>query len=753
MNIKTSITGFPRIGKNRKLKFALEKFWSGEIDKNELDSISEKLMHEHWTLQKNAGVDLISINDFSLYDSMLDTAVMLGAIPQRFRNIPDETKRYFAMARGTSGCPAMAMRKWFNTNYHYIVPELSITDDYRLNDNKIVYEYCRTADAGFIPKVNIIGPVTFIALSKFINSAVKHANMLQRILPVYKELFVRIAKLCHGNAYIQLEEPFFAGNVSPEFLSMLETVCKELINPVPGQKVIFCTYFGHSCEANRIIADSGVYGVSLDFINGPANMDTLPLMSGKKIVAGVVNGRNVWKTDIKKSLNILSEINRHIPKDDIIVGTSCSLLHVPFTISDENHLSDAVRPQLSFACEKITEVVYLSKKFHAAEEYNAVFTEVDVPPLQSVSSPVNVFESTDADLPSRSMEYKDRIVIQNKTLKLPLLPTTTIGSFPQTAELRKTRSDFKKGAINRAAYEKKMRDYIDECIDFQEQAGIDVFVHGEPERNDMVEYFGENLDGFIITDNGWVQSYGSRCVKPPVIFGDVSRPQPITLAWITYAQTRTNKPVKGMLTGPVTIINWSFVREDIPRAQIARQIASALSKEIIDLQNSGIKIIQVDEAAFKEGYPLRAIDIAEYEKWAIESFRLMTSVARPETQIHTHMCYSRFDDIMYTLKKMDADVITIETARSGNELLSVFKTYNYDHDIGPGVYDIHSPRVPTIEEFEKQIITRLKILDLERLWINPDCGLKTRTWDEVKPALENMVIAAKNIRKMVAAHN
>ncbi len=754
MEIKTSITGFPRIGEQRELKKALEGFWTGKIGLPELEKTSHELKIRHWNYQKESGIDLISSNDFSWYDNMLDTAVMLNAIPERFCNIADETERYFTMARGNKDCVAMEMTKWFNTNYHYIVPELSSKDEYSLNATKILDEYKEAKEIGIKTKINIIGPVTFLSLSKRVDETGDMYQLFDKALPVYKELVRQISEL-DDNVYVQFDEPVFVKDTSSNELNLLKTAYSELTECADNVKIIVATYFEHSNEATNILIDTSIWGIGLDFIHGKQNLDGIKTLKDKKLIAGVVNGRNIWVNDFGKSILLLNKISEKVKRENIIVSSSCSLLHVPYSLKYEDNLDDDLKTWLSFTMKKLEEVDLISKLFHGVElceeDKQKVTANKEAIEEKRVSTKIhnNAVQSRLKNLvkKERDDKFEDRIKAQKAVLKYPELATTTIGSFPQTPEIRKLRRDYKNNNISKEFYETGIKEYIDNCIAFQEEIGLDVLVHGEPERNDMVEYFGEMLDGFGFTKNGWVQSYGSRCVKPPVIYGDVSRPEPMTVKWITYAQSKTEKIVKGMITGPVTILKWSFVRDDLPRSVVSEQISVALSDEVADLQNAGIKIIQIDEAAFKEGYPLRKDNIPDYEKWAVKSFKIVVSPAKMETQIHTHMCYSEFNDIIKTIEAMDADVISIETARSGNELLKVFKAVGYKQEVGPGVYDIHSPRVPGIDEIVKQIHALLEVLPQNQLWINPDCGLKTRKWEEVKPSLRNMVLAVKQVRK------
>ncbi len=748
------VVGFPRIGEKRELKFALESYWSGKSDFSEVEKTAKMLRARHWGYQKDAGIDLISVNDFSLYDNMLDMAVTLGAIPARFKELKGE-ELYFSMARGNKSAVAMEMTKWFNTNYHYIVPELSLNDEYKLNADKIINEYKEAKEFGLKKiKVNIIGPITFLALSKRGDRG-DTFELLGKIVPIYEELLSEISKL-DENIIVQIDEPFFVKDLEPKHLSLIKPTYDKLANVADNLKIVVATYFEHASEAVKVLVNTPITGIALDFVHGRDNLQIIDTIakSGKKLFAGVVDGRNIWINDIEKSVKLLEEIADKIDKENICVGSSCSLLHSPFTLAYEEKLNNDVRTWLSFAKEKLEEITIIEKLFKGEELNEAqkaiLQSNKDANKTRKTAEIIHdkaVQARVAGDIKlERDDKFEDRIKIQHNELKYPTLPTTTIGSFPQTPEIRKARRDFKNGIISKEEYEAVMKAYIDDCVAFQEEAGIDVLVHGEPERNDMVEYFGEQLKGFAFTQNGWVQSYGSRCVKPPIIYGDVSRPKAMTVSWITYAQSKTQKIMKGMLTGPVTILNWSFVRDDIERSEVSKQIALAIADEVADLQEAGIKIIQVDEAAFKEGYPLRESKIPAYEEWAVRDFKICVAPARAQTQIHTHMCYSEFNDIIRTIEAMDADVISIETARSGNELLKIFAKVGYKQEVGPGVYDIHSPRIPSVEEIVEQIHKLLEVLPKEQLWINPDCGLKTRKWEEVKPSLKNMVEAVKIIR-------
>ncbi len=753
---KNWVIGFPRIGEQRELKKALEAYWAGELSFDKVEETAKLLKKRHWSYQKDNDIEFISCNDFSYYDNMLDMSVTLGAIPKRFRDIDDENFLYFSMARGNKNATAMSMTKWLNTNYHYIVPELSKDDKYSLNFKKIKDEYLEAKEFGIKPKINLIGIVSYIAFSKAVDFEDRF-EAFDKLLPIYEELLREISKL-DDEIVVQFDEPYFAKDIKSKELSLLKIAYDRLSNIADNIKIAVVTYFERSNEATKVLVHTNIWAIGLDFIYGDKNIDSLEdIANGSKVlIAGVIDGRNIWVSDIEKKVKLLKDIEKKIDKQNIIVSTSCSLLHVPFTTRYEDKLDNEIKSWIAFAVEKLSELKVTTNLFFEGEKALSVNDKELLSAnkraihFRSVSKRIHN-ESVkkrveDIETIDRNSPFEDRIKIQKEILSLPTLPTTTIGSFPQTTELRKLRRDFKKKNISKDEYENGIKEYIDDCVAFQEECGLDVLVHGEPERNDMVEYFGEMLEGFAFSQNGWVQSYGSRCVKPPLLFGDVSRPRAMSVEWITYAQSRTEKPMKGMLTGPVTILNWSFVRDDQSKDITAKQIALSIADEIDDLQNAGIKIVQVDEAAFKEGYPLRSENRAYYEKWAVESFKIATCVARDETQIHTHMCYSDFNDIIETIEAMDADVITIETSRSGNRLLKVFKRVGYKKEIGPGVYDIHSPRIPSVDEIKTQIGKLLEVLPKEQLWINPDCGLKTRKWDEVKPSLKNMVEAVKSFR-------
>lgn len=749
---KSYITGFPRIGEQRELKFALESFWSGKSDFSSVQSVAKELRVRHLNYQKDANIDFISIGDFSYYDIMLDHIFAFGAIPERF-SLLSGNELYFSMARGNKTAVAMEMTKWFNTNYHYIVPELSQNTKFSLNADKFINEYKEAKELGITPKINLIGPITFLALSKT-NDGSCPLNLLDNLTEVYEKLLKELSKL-DNEVVVQLDEPIFVSDKGVNLLNKIKPVYEKLTNAANNVKIIFMTYFEHANEAVSEIVKTDIWGVGLDFVHATScQKQSVELIAnaGKTLFAGLIDGRNIWIANLEEKLKSAQKLLEIIPLDRLNIGTSCSLLHVPYTLKYEPDLQ--IKKWLSFAVEKLNEVQVLNRLVNNQIlcEIGQSFVNANKEAIneRKTSSLINdeIVQKRVASLSKfeRDTPFDERIKIQKEILNLPDLPTTTIGSFPQTPELRQIRNAYKKSLITKEAYENDIKKYIDECVAFQEEIGLDVLVHGEPERNDMVEYFGEQLKGYAFSKNGWVQSYGSRCVKPPLLFGDVSRPKPMTVEWIKYAQSRTNKVMKGMLTGPITIMNWSFVRDDKPRSEIAKELALCIYDEIEDLQNAGIRIIQVDEAAFKEGYPLRSENIKNYEKFAVDCFKLSVSAASAKTQIHTHMCYSEFNDIIKTIEAMDADVISIETARSGNELLKIFKSSGYKQEVGPGVYDIHSPRVPSVEEIVNQINALTEVLPISQLWINPDCGLKTRKWEEVKPSLKNMTEAVKIAR-------
>lgn len=749
---KKYIVGFPRIGAQRELKRVLEEFWAKKCSFSKVQEVAKTLKKNHWQKQLDAGIEYISSNDFSLYDNMLDMAITLGALPQRFATLSDE-ELYFALARGANGANALEMTKWFNTNYHYLVPELKSDTTFCLNATKIIDEYNEAKALGIKTKINIIGPITFLSLSKSIDESDVFLNF-NKLLAVYKELLLAISKL-DDEVIVQIDEPIFVKDLSSKVLSLIKPAYDALSSVSQNIKIALITYFEHAQEASKILLQTPIWAIGLDFIYGKRNLDLLDEIakSDKVLICGIVDGRNIWVNDIKQNLELLEIIAKKVPKKSLILSSSCSLLHVPYSTEYETHLHSDIKSSISFAIEKLEELSTIADIFFKKNAHKErVLKNIEALKIKKTSKLLHNEKVTtrvqNITKTTRDGKAIDRLKKQREFLGYGDLVTTTIGSFPQTQGLRDVRANFKKAKISEDEYDTYIKNYIDEWIEIQEECGLDVLVHGEPERGDMVEYFGEMLNGFAFSKNGWVQSYGSRCVKPPLIYGDVSRDKPMTLKWITYAQSKTKKILKGMLSGPVTILNWSFVRDDIPRGEVCKQIALCINDEVDDLQNSGIKIIQVDEAAFKEGYPLRKADVPKYEKWALESFKLAISSAKELTQIHTHMCYSNFSDIIKTIDNLDVDVISIETARSSNDLLKIFKQVGYKKEIGLGIYDIHSPTIPATKALLKQIKLQLEVLPKNQLWINPDCGLKTRKKEEVIPSLKNLVEATKLARKL-----
>ncbi len=767
--IKTSSLGFPRIGANRELKKAVENFWKNSANtnaENELQHTAKSIRQHNWQLQKSSGIDYIPSNDFSFYDHILDNIALFGAIPQRFIK-PFNFKigetvsldLLFAMARGSQknniDVTAMEMTKWFDTNYHYLVAEFYQGQKFAISSNKIFDEFLEAKELGINTRPVIIGPVSFLLLGKSVDGSNK-IDLLDNLLSAYEDLFSSLKKI--GVTDLQIDEPFLVTDLNQNDIRAYIKAYSHLKKFAGSIKLHLATYF-ESLEENLELALSlQTSSIHLDLVRGKSQLNTaLSLIDDKQILSlGLVDGRNIWVNNFEESIALGKTAIDKIGKDRVIIAPSCQLLHVPVDLNNETLLDAEIKSWLSFATQKLQEIVVIAKALNG--ETSSVKTQLDANKIaianRKVSPRIHDQEvkkrvaKIDDSLLNRKSNFEQRKKIQ-KLLNLPLLPTTTIGSFPQTKEVRKARSDFKAGNISQENYDNFIKEETKKTVKFQEEIGIDVLVHGEFERNDMVEYFGEQLKGFCFTKNGWVQSYGSRCVKPPVIFGDVSRPKPMTVEWAKYAQSLTNKIMKGMLTGPITILQWSFVRDDQPRKDTALQIAFAIRDEVKDLESANIKIIQIDEAALREGLPIRQKNWQEYLKWAVEAFRITASVANDKTQIHTHMCYSEFNDIISAIAQMDADVISIETSRSQMELLNAFVNFKYPNEIGPGVYDIHSPRVPSTEEIEQLLQKALKVLDPEQIWVNPDCGLKTRDWPETKQALQSMVIATQKIRASV----
>lgn len=750
--------GFPRLGAFRELKTAVESYWKGTINKLELLDTAKKLRATHWKLQQDAGIDLIPVGDFSFYDHVLDTATMLGAVPARYQwkgeNVDLDT--YFAMARGHQSqgldVVAMEMTKWFDTNYHYIVPELSSKTKFKLSTNRLFDQIAEAQALGVNAKPVILGPVSFLLLAKSTEEGLNTLDLLPKLLPVYKEILEKIAAT--GVTWVQIDEPCLVMDISEEARRAYTEAYTALAGAKKGLNILLATYFGALKDNMATAFNLPVEAVHIDLVRAPEQLNAAlaQIPETKALSLGVVDGRNIWRANLSEAFKPVKQAVDALGADRVFVGASCSLLHSPVDLDNETKLDAELKSWMAFAKQKLQEIAALANAANGKKDA-AIFAASDAAAEARANSPrvhnVEVkarVKNITAEMVNRASAYPQRAVAQAKAHKLPALPTTTIGSFPQTAEVRSARASFKKGTITQAQYDEFLKKETEKCIREQEAIGIDVLVHGEFERNDMVEYFGEQLSGFVFTQNGWVQSYGSRGVKPPVIFGDVSRPAPMTVEWSSYAQSLTKKPMKGMLTGPVTILQWSFVRNDQPRSDTCRQIALAIRDEVKDLESAGITIIQIDEPAVREGLPLRNADKKSYLNWAVESFRISASGIADTTQIHTHMCYCEFNDIMDSIAAMDADVISIETSRSAMELLDAFVDFKYPNEVGPGVYDIHSPRVPKTEEMEHLLHKALKVLKTEQVWVNPDCGLKTRGWPETKAALENMVAAAKHVR-------
>lgn len=749
---KKHILGFPRFGAKRELKFALESFWKGETSSEDLLATAKTLRLNHWKIQQNSGLDWVTTGDASMYDHVLDTSVMLGVLPERVRSLPaDALETYFIMARGDSktGIPAMEMTKWFNTNYHYIVPEIDEGTQPKWTGRKVIEETKEAIAAGFAPKAVLVGPITYLSLAKG-PEGFDVWSKLDAIVEVYEQVIRELSGLCE---WIQLDEPILASDLPEAGRRAFAGVYARLNAAAGKAKLLLATYFDTVDENLDLALASGCAGLHLDLVRGGSNLDEVlaKFPAGMILSAGVVEGRNIWKNDFRASLAILQKIQAKLG-DRVMVASSCSLLHSPADLAFETKLDAELKSWMAFAVQKCAEISALGSRMDGAD-ITAVWTENQQAMEARRKSPRvnNPDVQTRVQAVTEPMFHRQHAYPERKKaqswLDLPLFPTTTIGSFPQTGEIRKMRRAVKRGEITKEQYVEFMRGEIASVVKKQEELGLDVLVHGEAERNDMVEYFGQQLSGFCFTENGWVQSYGSRCVKPPVIFGDVSRPVPMTLGWIQYAQSCTKRPMKGMLTGPVTILCWSFVRDDMSREAVTKQIALAIRDEVHDLEQAGIRIIQIDEAAFSEGMPVKSRDRAEYFRWASGSFRLATSPVEDSTQIHTHMCYSEFNKIIKAIADMDADVISIESSRSKMEILGAFRNYEYPNEIGPGVYDIHSPRIPSTEEMVSLLEKAVQFIPADRLWVNPDCGLKTRGWAEVIPSLQNMVAAAKIMRE------
>ncbi|WP_045227229.1 5-methyltetrahydropteroyltriglutamate--homocysteine S-methyltransferase [Methyloterricola oryzae] len=762
--VTTHNLGFPRIGAKRELKFALESYWKGQSSRDELKALGAQLRRRHW--QDQSALDLVPVGDFAFYDQVLDMSFTLGNLPERVQGFHgDALDNYFRVARGRSthaadeqaqccgGVAAGEMTKWFDTNYHYIVPEFTAATEFNLDASRLLEQLAEAKAQGVRPKPVIIGPVTYLALGKAKDGSHKLA-LLDRLLPVYVELLETLA--AQGVEWVQIDEPILVTELDADWQQAFNFAYQHLKNcPV---KLLLATYFGQLLENRRLAVNLPVAGLHVDAVNDRVDIEPLlNLLSVDKVLSlGVINGRNIWKTDLSAVLDWLEPLAEQLG-DRLWIAPSCSLLHVPVDLDSEQRLDGEIKSWLAFAKQKLDELAVLATSLNQGcdavrDELDANHTAIagrrDSPRVNNPAVKA-ALAKLDAKLGQRQSPYTQRAVKQAALLKLPKFPTTTIGSFPQTPEIRQVRHQFKAGEIDEAAYKVAMQAEIARSVREQEALGLDVFVHGEAERNDMVEYFGEQLEGYAFSQFGWVQSYGSRCVKPPILFGDIRRPKAMTVEWIKYAQSLASKPMKGMLTGPVTILNWSFVRDDQPRSVSCKQLALAIREEVLDLEKAGVRMIQIDEAALREGLPLRKSQWQEYLDWAVESFRITANGVADETQIHTHMCYSEFNDIIASIANMDADVITIETSRSDMELLDAFDDFNYPNEIGPGVYDIHSPNIPTQDHIVQLMKKAAERIPAERLWVNPDCGLKTRQWSEVIPALTNMVTAAKNLRATV----
>lgn len=763
--MQTHNLGYPRIGSNRELKKANEQYWAGKITSAELLSKGKSIAENNWKLQQEAGIDLIPSNDFSYYDQILDMSLTVGAIPRRYNQVAvksnNELDLYFAMARGYQkeglDITAMEMTKWFDTNYHYIVPEFYKEQEFKLFSNKIINEFLNAKRLGINSKPVIIGPVSYLLLGKEKEEGFDKLDLIKKLLPVYTQILKDLKD--HGADWIQFDEPFLALDINEKAKAAYAYVYAEIKKQFPQLRILVATYFEGLKDNLNLAVSLPVAALHIDLVRSPEQLDSVLEAIPEDLILslGLVDGRNIWKNDLEQSLAIVKKVTDKLGSDRVLIGSSCSLLHSPCDLdleTNEKTLTPEIKQWLAFAKQKVDEIVVL-KALAAENPDAAALTKLEENKKaiesrktselihnQAVKERVNAITAKDA---TRLNPFPSRKKAQQEILQLPLFPTTTIGSFPQTDEVRSWRSQFKKGDITAAEYDNLLKEETERTIRWQEEIGIDVLVHGEFERNDMVEYFGEQLKGFTFTKNGWVQSYGSRCVKPPIIYGDVYRPDAMTVYWTEYAQSLTSSLVKGMLTGPVTILQWSFVRNDQPRSVTCNQIALAIRDEVVDLEKVGIKVIQIDEPAIREGLPLRKADWQNYLQWAVNAFKISASGVRDETQIHTHMCYSEFNDIIQNIADMDADVITIECSRSQMELLDAFADFKYPNDIGPGVYDIHSPRVPSKEEMIKLLKKAKAVIPAEQLWVNPDCGLKTRHWEETEKALIAMVAAAKEL--------
>ncbi|EGV36665.1 5-methyltetrahydropteroyltriglutamate--homocysteine S-methyltransferase [Neisseria weaveri] len=752
------LSGYPRIGAKRELKFAVEAFWKGAKSEAELQEVAAEIRRLNWATQKAAGADLLPVGDFSFYDHVLDLLCTLGAIPKRFGfdaanlSLPE----YFQLARGNATQFAMEMTKWFDTNYHYIVPEWHADTEFKVNAKNLIAQIKEAKAQGHDIKPTLVGPVTLLWLGKAKDDNFKRISLLPKLLSAYAQLLRELA--AEGVDWIQIDEPILSADADANWIKAVETAYKEFANT--GVRIIIGTYFASAAEHLNLLKALPVHGVHIDCVRAPEQLsvfaDAWP--ENKVLSVGLIDGRNVWRANLSKVIDTLKPVQDKLG-NNLWIAPSCSLLHSPQDLAVEEKLDAEIKNWMAFAAQKLVELGVVKQALaHGKDSVKEAIAASDAAAADRATNKKihnDAVKARVANLPEgadqRKSPFAERIKAQQAWMNLPVLPTTTIGSFPQTTEIRQARAAFKKGELSAADYDAAMKKEIAYCVEVQEKLELDVPVHGEAERNDMVEYFGEQLAGYCFTQFGWVQSYGSRCVKPPIIFGDVSRPEPMTVYWSAYAQTLTKRPMKGMLTGPVTMYKWSFVRDDIPLSEVAKQIALALNDEVLDLEKAGIKVIQIDEPAIREAMPLKKAQWDEFLAWACEAFRLSSTGAEDSTQIHTHMCYSEFNDILPAIASMDADVITIETSRSDMELLTAFGDFKYPNDIGPGVYDIHSPRVPTAAEVEKLLRKAMEVVPVERLWVNPDCGLKTRGWKETIEQLEVMMEVTKKLRSELAA--
>jgi len=762
---KSSNLGYPRIGADRELKRALEGYWRGKHSREELLTTAKALRQRHWQLQQEQGIDHIPSNDQSLYDHVLDTVAMVGAVPERY-SWDGETvdlDTYFTMARGAQSddgnVSAMEMTKWFDTNYHYIVPEFEEGQSFRLASTKVIDEYREAKEQGVETRPVLLGPVSFLLLGKAENPSLDPLSLLEDLLPVYQQVLSRLAD--EGAEWVQIDEPYLVLDLEKAALNAYRTAYSSLAEASTDLNILLATYFGSLEENLDTALDLPVEAIHLDLVRGQGQLQAAleQLPEDMSLSLGVIDGRNVWKTNLDETLESVESAVDVLGSERVLIGPSSSLLYVPVDLDQEPALDEELRNWLAFAKQKLREITLLTRAVNEGRDAVSEAFEDNKRALEAREQSTRIhreavrerLENVSPDMYQRDSDFSIRRQKQRTHLDLPPLPTTSIGSLPQTREVRKQRAAYKKGDLSKEEYDEYLKEQIAEAIRFQDDIGMDVLVHGEFERSDMVEFFGEQMEGIAITRNSWVQSYGSRCVRPPIIYGDVTRPGPMTVKWSEYAQSLTDKPVKGMVTGPVTILQWSFVRDDQSRPETCTQIALAIRDEVDDLEDAGIDIIQIDEPALREGLPLRRRDWDEYLEWSVGCFKLASSGVEDTTQIHTHMCYSEFNDIIDAIARMDADVISIESSRSKMELLDAFVDFDYPNEIGPGVYDIHSPRVPDTDEVSGLIHKALQVLSDDQVWVNPDCGLKTRNWEEVRPSLEHMVNAANSVRQQLTS--